>query len=68
VRLEGRDGSLLVQVNDDGRGLPQPLRLGTGLTSVHERAAALGGTTRITCRPGSGTRLHVTLAMTPCRA
>lgn len=62
VRLDPIDDVLHVQVRDDGRGLPQPLRLGTGLLSVRERAAALGGQADV--RAGEpGTVLDVRLPL-----
>ena len=62
VRLEVAGGALHLQVRDDGRGLPQPLRLGTGLLSVRERAAALGGSADV--RTGApGTVLDVRLPL-----
>ena len=42
VRL--RDGDLLVEVNDDGHGPPDPLlRLGNGLRNMRNRAEEVGG-------------------------
>ncbi len=49
-------------MRDDGRGLPQPLRLGTGLLSVRERAGALGGRTELRAA-NPGTVLDVTLPL-----
>ena len=68
VLLHESQGVLIVQVRDDGVGLPQPLRLGAGLVSVQERAAALGGDVRLTDEPGGGSLLDVTLPVAPCRA
>jgi len=47
VTLEVVDGSLLVRVEDDGRGLPQDVAKSPdsyGLVSMRERIAAVGGT------------------------
>jgi two-component system NarL family sensor kinase len=54
VQLQRSDG-LLVEVRDNGRGLPDSYRAGVGLTSIRERATELGGSTSITSAPGGGT-------------
>jgi signal transduction histidine kinase len=43
----------LIEVEDDGVGLPDPVRAGVGLASMRERAEELGGTWGVTS-PGSG--------------
>jgi signal transduction histidine kinase len=60
VRLR-LDGYLEVEIEDDGRGLPQPYRAGIGLTSMRERAAELGGTCVIMSTPGAGTSISARL-------
>ena len=54
--------SLVIEIRDDGRGLPDDLRPGVGLGSMRERAAEVGGTCTITrgrrrrarpCRPSA---------------
>jgi signal transduction histidine kinase len=57
------DGGLTVDVEDDGRGLPDERRPGVGLTSMRERAAEVGGTCTITSEPGGGTHVHATLPL-----
>jgi signal transduction histidine kinase len=55
--LEG--GDLHVIVSDDGIGFDRPsAQLGIGLTSMEERARALGGSCSIGPRAGSGTEVH----------
>jgi signal transduction histidine kinase len=56
VRLVAGD-ELTIEVVDDGRGLPRGVIHGTGLESMHARAAELGGTVRIERRRGGGTRV-----------
>jgi signal transduction histidine kinase len=59
LRVQGRDGRLTVTVADDGVGF-DPAAPGLrsrrlGLTSMEERARALGGTLAVVSRPGEGT-------------
>jgi signal transduction histidine kinase len=56
VRLEV-GSQLTIEVTDDGRGLPAAPRAGTGLESMRERAAELGGEVTIERRPEGGTRV-----------
>jgi len=60
VRVTHGD-TLRIAVEDDGSGLPTPLRPGVGLASMRERAGELGGSFRIGNRPAGGTRIDVTL-------
>ena len=59
LRMEARDGRLIVTVADDGIGFdPEDRGLRArrlGLTSMEERALALGGTLNVVSRPGEGT-------------
>lgn len=62
VTLEGRDHSVVVTIEDDGRGfdLQQVLGVrerGLGLFGMQERVSVLGGTLEIDSRPGAGTRI-----------
>jgi two-component system NarL family sensor kinase len=56
VDVAANDG-LDVDIQDDGRGLPQPLRVGVGITSMRERVAELGGTLTIAAATPVGTRV-----------
>jgi signal transduction histidine kinase len=61
------DGShWVLSVTDDGVGMNHKLELyaqrGFGLTSMRERAQAIGGHWQIESRPGEGTRISVRLA------
>jgi signal transduction histidine kinase len=59
LRMEARDGRLIVTVADDGIGFdPDDRGLRArrlGLTSMEERARGLGGTLNVVSRPGEGT-------------
>lgn len=67
IRLGRRDGQVVLEVEDDGAGLPQDFEGtgGLGLRIMRDRAAMLGGEVRLEPREGGGTRLHCAL---PCRA
>ena len=62
VELRGGD-ELTLRVRDDGDGFdPESVgRDGFGLTSMRERAEALGGRCRVRSRPGGGTEVEVTV-------
>lgn len=49
------NGSLVVTVQDDGKGLPDDLHTGVGIQSMAERAAELGGTCQLSSSPEGGT-------------
>jgi signal transduction histidine kinase len=51
--------ALLLEVDDDGLGLPQERHAGVGLTSMRERATELGGSFDIAPAAGGGTLVHV---------
>ena len=61
VRLARSDGWLELEVCDDGAGFDTNGHLpeGTGIGSMRERAELLGGTLRLSSRPGAGTRVAV---------
>lgn len=60
VRLTAAD-QLLIEVVDDGVGLPTGVSRGTGLESMEARAMELGGSLRIDRPRGGGTRLEARL-------
>jgi two-component system NarL family sensor kinase len=55
------DHDLKIGVSDDGRGIRPDAPWGVGLTSMHERAAELGGSSRFETGPTGGTRVRVRL-------
>lgn len=60
VRLFPRNGNLIVEISDDGIGLPEPLPVGVGITSMQERAEELGGHLLITAEyPGTLLRAYL---------
>ena len=65
--IEG--GLLRVRVEDQGRGLPGPLKFGriqpstSGLSGMRERARAVGGSLEIVSNPSEGTRVTATLPL-----
>jgi len=63
IRLAEHSGTLEMVIADDGRGFAMDGNSsGHGLTSMHQRAEALGGSLTLDSAPGAGTR--VTLKVT----
>jgi signal transduction histidine kinase len=57
------NSELVVEVTDDGRGLPRVVTGGLGLTSMRERAEELRGTFEVCRRPDGGTRVYASLPL-----
>jgi signal transduction histidine kinase len=55
------NGKMEIEVSDDGKGIPLTRRAGVGLSSMHERAAELGGLCVIDSILGEGTQIKVSL-------
>ena len=53
--------NLLLEVDDDGTGMPEGWRAGVGITAMRERAAELGGRLAIEARVPHGTRVTARL-------
>jgi signal transduction histidine kinase len=66
VRLRGRDGTLALEVSDDGAGFdPADAEVRgrhLGLTSMEERAERLGGRLEIASAPGAGASVRLEVA------
>jgi signal transduction histidine kinase len=64
VRLSvDRDG-LVVEIEDDGRGIDPTAPSGVGRRSIDERAAEVGGEVDLVTRPGGGTMVRARLPLT----
>ncbi len=59
----GRRQSLVIEIDDDGIGLPQPLQAGVGLYSMQERAEELGGILTVTGGQDGGTHICAELPL-----
>jgi len=68
VDIHREEGNFRLRVHDDGKGFemppPQSQTIGLGLLGMKERAALVGGRTRITSAPGKGTTVDATLPLT----
>jgi signal transduction histidine kinase len=67
IRIEGRPGSVVLEIRDDGRGFdPAAGHPGHfGLESMRSRAAEIGGLLTITSTPGSGSVVRVEVPTLP---
>ena len=64
VALDRAGDDLLVEITDDGRGVPADAVPGVGSTSMRERAAELGGTLDVTTGEGAaGTTVRARLPL-----
>jgi signal transduction histidine kinase len=63
LRLAVTASTLVVEITDDGRGLPASRRSGVGLQSMRERAEELGGSWTIEAPSGSGCRVRAVLPL-----
>jgi signal transduction histidine kinase len=63
VSLATRGRGPLLSVRDDGVGGADPAR-GSGLVGLMDRVEALGGSLRVSSRPGSGTQITATFPVT----
>lgn len=73
VRMTHRDGGLVTEVADDGRGFELERALapvqgaGLGLLGMHERAHLVGGRLEVESRPDAGTTVRLAIPTTSSR-
>ena len=66
VRLRHRDGHLIFDIQDDGRGFDAAeVRNGTGLQGMADRLDAIGGTLTVSSGPGEGTLVSGSIRVVP---
>jgi signal transduction histidine kinase len=63
VRISIEDLGLMIELSDDGRGLPEGYRHGVGLHSMRERTVELGGRWSIQSKEGHGARVRAWLPL-----
>src|ERR1051326_594314 len=60
VHLERVEGQIMLQIQDDGRGLNGPAPAGSlGMTGMRARARSTGGEVAVRSRPGEGVTIEV---------
>ena len=64
IALESRDGSVILDVEDDGEGFdPVAKAGGAGMTGMRERASLVNGTIAFASEPGEGTHVRVEIPL-----
>ncbi len=68
-KVESNNGgqTLLLEIKDDGVGIPKDRKPSVGLTSMRERAEEVGGTFQIESTPKQGTRVVARLPLSESR-
>jgi signal transduction histidine kinase len=61
IRLTLTAGSLVVEITDDGIGLPDGFREGSGLTGLRDRVGAIGGDLEVINKSDVGTTVRAHL-------
>jgi signal transduction histidine kinase/ligand-binding sensor domain-containing protein len=68
IKISIKDARLLVEVEDDGRGLPEVVHPGgNGLTNLRNRMSHIGGECEIVGRPPHGTSVRLSLTLSAQR-
>ena len=65
MALAGSDGTLEVEIRDDGRGFPPEVLRDSkslGLIGMRERAVSAGGSIEFESAPGAGTTMRLRVA------
>jgi PAS domain S-box-containing protein len=64
IRLDQSQGLIVLQVVDDGRGIPHPVpwRAGMGLRTMQHRAELIGGRLQLQAAAGGGTEVSCVLS------
>jgi signal transduction histidine kinase len=57
IHIQNQPDRLRIRITDDGRGLPDNIRAGIGLTAMRERAEEIGGWFETTSQPDEGTTI-----------
>ncbi|CAN5319326.1 hypothetical protein BH24ACT19_BH24ACT19_20530 [soil metagenome] len=65
ITPDEQESVLLLEVVDDGRGIPEDHPTGVGLHSMRERAEELGGTCKIEVPSSGGTIVRAILPLAP---
>jgi signal transduction histidine kinase len=63
LAVDAPGATLILEVVDNGCGLPTQVHAGVGLTSMRERAAELGGTCVVETASGGGVRIYARLPL-----
>ncbi len=64
VRVALEDDYCIAEVRDDGIGGAEPRSRSSGLTGLHDRVGALGGTVEVSSPAGAGTALRAWIPLT----
>jgi two-component system, NarL family, sensor histidine kinase UhpB len=59
VSLQRVGGDLVAEISDDGRGFERETASGVGLSSMRERASAIGATLEVESEVGQGTKVRL---------